>query len=72
LLNERALDGYRLAAFLPLMTRMSLELFIGRGLAFCLHPAAAWRVLPVAGRAAVVAAYAAAAYVSVLGVLLFR
>jgi hypothetical protein len=49
---------------------MSLELFIGRGLAFCVHPMAAWRVLSSPGRAAVVAAYAGAAYVTVLSVLL--
>jgi hypothetical protein len=49
---------------------MSVELLIGRGLAFCVHPAAAWRVLSAPGRAFVVAAYAGAAYVAVLGVLL--
>jgi hypothetical protein len=49
---------------------MSVELFIGRGLAFCAHPTAAWRLLSRSGRAAVVAAYAGAAYVTVLGILL--
>jgi hypothetical protein len=50
---------------------MSFELLIGRGLAFCVHPTAAWRVLSTTGRALVVAAYACAAYVVVLGALLF-
>jgi hypothetical protein len=49
---------------------MSVDLLIGRGLAFCVHPTAAWRVLSKRGRAFVVAAYAGAAYVAVLGVLL--
>jgi hypothetical protein len=49
---------------------MTLELLIGRGLAFCAHPLAAWRVLSTPGRACVVAAYAGAGYVAVLGILL--
>lgn len=49
---------------------MSVDLLIGRGLAFCAHPTAAWRVLSMRGRAFVVAAYAGAAYVAVLGALL--
>jgi hypothetical protein len=49
---------------------MSMEVIIGRGLAFCAHPLAAWRVLSTPGRAFVVGAYAAAAYVAVLGALL--
>jgi hypothetical protein len=49
---------------------MSVDLLIGRGLAFCVHPTAAWRVLSTPGRAFVVAAYAGAAYVAVLGALL--
>ena len=48
---------------------MSMELLIGRGLALCVHPLAAWRVLSTPGRAFVVGAYAGAAYVAVLGVL---
>jgi hypothetical protein len=53
------------------MFAMSFDLLIGRGLAFCVHPKAAWNVLSTPGRAFVVAAYAGAAYVAVLGVLLF-
>jgi hypothetical protein len=49
---------------------MNIDLLIGRGLAFCVHPRAAWRVLSTPGRAFVVAAYAGAGYVAVLGVLL--
>ena len=49
---------------------MGIELLIGRGLAFCVYPRAAWRVLSTPGRAFVVAAYAGAGYVAVLSVLL--
>jgi hypothetical protein len=49
---------------------MSLELLIGRGLACCVHPAAAWRVTSARGRVFVVAAYAGAGYVGALAVLL--
>jgi hypothetical protein len=49
---------------------MTLETLIGRGLAFCAHPTAAWRVLSRPGRAFVVAAYACAGYVAGLTVLL--
>jgi len=49
---------------------MSMELLIGRGLALCVHPLAAWRVLATPGRTFVVAAYAGAAYVAVLAILL--
>ena len=46
--------------------------YIGRALAACVHPYAAWRVLPRSSRVVVVSAYAALAYVAVLGSLLFR
>ena len=49
---------------------MGIDLLIGRGLAFCVHPRAAWRVLSTPGRAFVVAAYAGAGYVAVLGGLI--
>jgi hypothetical protein len=49
---------------------MSLDLLIGRSLAFCAHPTAAWRVLSPKRRALLVGAYAGAGYVSVLAVLL--
>lgn len=50
---------------------MTLELIIGRGLACCLYPRAAWRVLTTSGRALVVTAYAAAGFVATLTVLVF-
>jgi len=49
---------------------MSFDLLLGRGLAWCVHPLAAWRVLSTPGRTFVVAAYAGAAYVAVLSALL--
>ena len=49
---------------------MSFELIIGRGLALCVHPLAAWRVLSTPGRAFVISAYAVGAYVTVLATLL--
>jgi hypothetical protein len=61
------LAGDVLASSVP---GMSMDIIIGRGLAFCAHPLAAWRVLSTPGRVFVVGAYAAAAYVAVLGVLL--
>lgn len=48
---------------------MSMDIIIGRGLALCVHPLAAWRVLSTPGRAFVVGAYAVAGYVAVLGAL---
>ena len=48
---------------------MSAEILIGRGLAFCLNPKAAWRVLPRAGRAMVVVAYAGAGFVATMTAL---
>ena len=51
---------------------MKVEILIGRTLACCVHPAAAWRVVSARGRAAIVSAYAAAGYVAVLAALLLR
>jgi hypothetical protein len=50
---------------------MPPELIIGRGLACCLYPRAAWRVLTRSGRALVVAAYGAAGFVVTLATLLW-
>jgi hypothetical protein len=47
-----------------------LEVMIGRTLAMCAHPYAAWRSHSARGRALVLCAYAAASYVVVLGALL--
>jgi hypothetical protein len=40
-----------------------VEIVIGRWLACCVHPSAAWRVLPPLGRAILVGAYAALGFV---------
>jgi hypothetical protein len=48
--------------------RMVWEVVLGRALAMCAHPAAAWRVRR--GRAVVLGAYFTAGYVSVLLMLL--
>ena len=42
---------------------ITTEAIIGRGLAYCLNPGAAWRVTSNAGRALVVAAYGIAGFV---------
>jgi hypothetical protein len=46
-----------------------VEALLGRSLAFCVHPYAAWRRLAIGGRALLVAAYFAAAYTIVLTLL---
>ena len=48
---------------------MPVEILLGRALAFCVHPTAAWRRLPASGRAMVVAVYLGAGYVTVLTAL---
>jgi hypothetical protein len=53
-----------------LVPRMPFEIIIGRGIACCLHPLAAWRVLTKSGRALVVGAYAGMAFFTTLAVLL--
>lgn len=49
---------------------MTLDVMIGRALAFCVHPFAAWTRLSGGGRALLVGAYAAASYALVLGALI--
>jgi hypothetical protein len=44
--------------------------FVGRTIAACVHPYAAWRVLPRSARVVLFSAYAALTYVAVLSVLL--
>ena len=51
---------------------MALEALLGRWVACCVHPYAAWRVLPGSGRAWLLFTYFGAAYVTVLGVLFVR
>jgi hypothetical protein len=47
-----------------------LDLLIGRALAWCVHPTAAWQRLPARGRVLLVAAYVGASYTTVLTLLL--
>ena len=51
---------------------MPVETNLGRAAAVCIHPAAAWRLLPTPWRWVIVAAYAAIAYAVTLGTLLLR
>jgi hypothetical protein len=46
------------------------EILYGRLLALCAHPVLAWRVLSPSGRLVVCGGYAAAAYLTVLTLLL--
>ena len=46
-----------------------LDLLIGRALAWCVHPVAAWQRLPARGRVLLVAAYVSASYTTVLTLL---
>ncbi len=43
---------------------MPLDLVIGRTLACCAHPSAAWRRLPLKGRVLLVAAYFSVSYLT--------
>jgi hypothetical protein len=47
----------------------SIETLVGRSLAMCVHPYAAWRVRSLKGRVFVVVAYAAVGYALTLSVL---
>jgi hypothetical protein len=47
------------------------EILAGRILAACVHPLAGWRLLSTAWRVAMLAAYAATAYLTVLAALWF-
>jgi hypothetical protein len=51
---------------------MSPDIIIGRTLACCVHPAAAWRRLSASGRILIVATYFAVGYFGVLAVLFSR
>jgi hypothetical protein len=51
---------------------MSVDIVIGRTLACCVHPAAAWRRLSASGRVLIVAMYFAISYIGVLALLLSR
>jgi hypothetical protein len=49
---------------------MPIEIWLGRGLALLVHPAAAWPRLRPGGRAMLLSAYATMSYVAVLAALL--
>jgi hypothetical protein len=49
---------------------MPIEIYLGRGLALLVHPAAAWRRLRPTGRVVLLAAYVTGSYVAVLTTLL--
>jgi hypothetical protein len=49
---------------------MTPEVVLGRSLACCVHPAAAWRRLPLGGRVLLVGAYFGAGYAGMLVALL--
>jgi hypothetical protein len=51
---------------------MTADVVIGRALACCVRPAAAWNRLPASGRVLLVAAYVSASYVVVLLGLVLR
>ena len=51
---------------------MTADVVIGRTLACCAHPAAAWRRLSPSGKALIIGAYFLVGYVGVLVVLLAK
>ncbi len=57
-----------MAGFLPPAGGMSI--LAARLLAVCVHPLAAWRVLPVSGKVVMATTYFSAAYLTVLVALL--
>jgi hypothetical protein len=67
--KSRIVTAVVLAGVLRRRALMSFEIVLGRTLALCLNPGAAWRVLGRPGRALVVGAYACAGFVATLAVL---
>jgi hypothetical protein len=53
-------------------TTMTADVVIGRTLACCAHPAAAWRRVSTSGKALIVGAYFLIGYLAVMLVLLTR
>jgi hypothetical protein len=62
--------GYSGGGIFAVEHRMAPEVVIGRWLAFCAHPIAAWRLLPKSGRCLIALSYAAVSYAAALGILL--
>lgn len=54
---------------LPHALRQSPEVIVGCTAAACIHPIAAWRVLPRSWRILVLTVYTATGYLTVLGAL---
>jgi len=67
----RVYESAPVAILLLRRRMMAIEILLGRGLAHCVNPTAAWRVLSRRGRALVVGAYAGAGFVATLTVLVF-
>lgn len=67
--NARNPDCDGVAAILP--TARGMASLLGRSLAMCVHPVAAWRRGSLRGRVVVVGAYALASYAAVLLALTF-
>ena len=59
-----------LAHFSPEPPTLSPGIVLGRTLAFCVHPIAAWQVLSAPWRLLILSIYALAAFVLVLSALL--
>jgi hypothetical protein len=69
--ERQASIGPVLAATTSVLTKLPrLDVLVGRSLAMCAHPYAAWRRYSIRGRLVVVLAYTGAGYAVVLGVLL--
>ena len=79
--HERSRTNLRRVTGLVLATRRHVtstvivpgtrvEVLLGRSLAMCAHPYAAWRTHSTAGRLFILLTYAAASYAVMLGVLL--
>jgi hypothetical protein len=58
-----------LSQFLPESRGHRAAILLGRTLAFCAHPLAAWQLLPLSWRVVILAAYAAVGFATVLGLL---
>jgi hypothetical protein len=67
----RVYESAPLAILLLRRRTMAIEILLGRGLALCFNPTAAWRVLSRRGRALVVGAYAGAGFLATLTILVF-
>ena len=55
---------------LAILSRVAVELLLGRALAIMRHPLLAWPRLPPSGRVVLAAGYAGVSYLTVIAVLL--